>query len=107
MRRFDEGFNCRRWRREIRVAGAKIDDVNASLQQISLACGNVRERVHRKRLESIGELGQCILRPGVKSYDGKYATSPESAHSAPPTKPHTATVRLFAVRALCPLCAKS
>jgi hypothetical protein len=107
MRRLDQCFNCS-WRRsEIRIAGAKIDDVYTSLQQLSLACGDVRERVHGKGLEAIGELGQFILRPGVRANERKYAPSPEGAHSAVSRKPHTVWRRLFAVPALCPLRARS
>jgi len=55
----------------------------------------------------MSELGQFILRRGVRTSDTKYAPSPEAAHSAAPGKPHTAWGTLFAVAALCPLCARS
>ena len=44
-------------RREIRVAGAEVDDVDAARDELALFLRNRRERILGQRLKSTGELG--------------------------------------------------
>jgi hypothetical protein len=108
MRGFHQRFHRRGRRREVGIAGTQVDDVDAALEKLALACGHVRERIHREGLEAIGELGQFILRAVLKwRVMVKYAPSSYPAHSAVTDGPHTVWHNDFAVPTLCPTCATS
>jgi hypothetical protein len=62
MRRLGQRFDRARWRRQIGVAGAQIDDVDAARDQLPLLLRDRRERILGQGSESTGELRQLSVR---------------------------------------------
>ena len=57
VRRLRQRFDRLRRRREVRVAGAEVDHVDAARDELALFLRNRGERILGKRLKSTGELG--------------------------------------------------